>query len=403
MILLKIIQSLYSRYLYSTYSTLELSVRNLRECCISFKSPCSKWQRPPVKPTRFSWDVFVWFKQAECMYTNECDVCNVCISVENFERFNERTFYSWQKVDGKVQKTCLTASRRELVNMFNSKISVLKMHIIVKREQKRFYNNVKDNLEENEVLAHVDYSDNYSIKDQQKIQSAYFGHNAFSIFTAWWYFRGDEEKVVSKNIMVTSNATDHSRIAPHTYTIKVIEELNKIVQIAKVHVWSDGCVAYFCSGCAFHLIAQTERMYEVTWCYSESHHWKRPMYGVGRTIKTNFFRDVKSGKTQINDAESFAKYADNTINGIKSLYLQEFNDDYERKLNFFKLPTDEKIFYQQWYRRPGDPGVWYHPILSLMHDPDNTCASCRKPYLAKEDWLECKVCEQWFHERCFMN
>ena len=72
--------------------------------------------------------------------------------------------------------------------------------------------------------------------------------------------------------MVTSNATDHSRIAPHTYTIKVIEELNKIVQIAKVHVWSDGCVAYFCSGCAFHLIAQTERMYEVTWCYSESHH-----------------------------------------------------------------------------------------------------------------------------------
>ena len=109
------------------------------------------------------------------------------------------------------------------------------------------------------------------------------------------------------------------------------------------------------------------------------------MYGVGRTIKTNFFRDVKSGKTQINDAESFAKYADNTINGIKSLYLQEFNDDYVRKLNFFKLPTDEKIFYQQRYRRPGDPGVWYHPILFLMHDPDNTCASCRKPYLAKED------------------
>ena len=118
------------------------------------------------------------------MYTNECDVCNVCISVENFERFNERIFYSWQKVDGKVQKTCLTASRRELVNMFNTQILVLKKHMIVKCEQNNFYNNVKDNLEENEVLVHVDYSDNYSIKDQQKIQSAYFGHNAFSIFTA---------------------------------------------------------------------------------------------------------------------------------------------------------------------------------------------------------------------------
>ena len=37
-----------------------------------------------------------------------------------------------------------------------------------------------------------------------------------------------------------------------------------------------------------------------------------------------------------------------------------------------------------------------------MHDPDNTCGPCRKMYLAKEYWLECKVCEQWFHELCFM-
>ena len=150
------------------------------------------------------------------MYTNECDVCNVCISAENFERFNERTFCSWQKVGGKVQKTCLIASRRELVNMFNTQILVLKKHMIVKCEQNNFYNNVKDNLEENEVLVHVDYSKSYSDKDQQEIQSAYFGHNTLSIFTACYCFRGGDGEVVSKNITVTSNATDHSRIAADT-------------------------------------------------------------------------------------------------------------------------------------------------------------------------------------------
>ena len=93
-----------------------------------------------------------------------------------------------------------------------------------------FYNNVKDNFEENEVLVHVDYSENYSNKHQQEIQNAYPAHNTFSIFTACCYFRGDGREVVSKNIMITCNATDHSRIAAHNCTMKVIEELNKTVE-----------------------------------------------------------------------------------------------------------------------------------------------------------------------------
>ena len=61
----------------------------------------------------------------------------------------------------------------------------------------------------------------------------------------------------------------------------------------------------------------------MTWCYNEPHHGKSPMDGVRGTIKNKVFRDVKSRKTQITDAESFVKYADNAINGIKSLYLPE--------------------------------------------------------------------------------
>ena len=43
------------------------------------------------------------------------------------------------------------------------------------------------------------------------------------------------------------------------------------------------------------------------------------MDGVGGTIKNKVFRDVKSEKKQITDAESFSKYADNTM--ISSLYI----------------------------------------------------------------------------------
>ena len=46
---------------------------------------------------------------------------------------------------------------------------------------------------------------------------------------------------------------------------------------------------------------------------------------LGQTvqIKNKVFRDVKSGKIQITRAESFANYAEATIDDKKSLYLPE--------------------------------------------------------------------------------
>ena len=94
------------------------------------------------------------------------------------------------------------------------------------------------------------------------------------------YIRGDDGEVVGKNITVTSNATDHSRIAAHTCTMKVIEELNKTVQITNVHLWTGGCAAQFRSRYVFDLIARIDRKYEVTWCYKERYLGKDPMDGV---------------------------------------------------------------------------------------------------------------------------
>ena len=99
------------------------------------------------------------------------------------------------------------------------------------------------------------------------------------------------------------------------------------------------------------------------------------MDGVGGTLKNKVFRDVKSGKIQITSAESFANYAEATIDGIKSLYLPEdevfdepsdnedapkipgtlevhkvtrdYNEDGVCNLNFFKMASDEKPFFRQ--------------------------------------------------------
>ena len=81
---------------------------------------------------------------------------------------------------------------------------------------------------------------------------------------------------------------------------------------------------------------------------------------------------------------------------------REFTIDGIAKLKFLKMALDKEPFYEHYYRKQGDPEACDHPLFPLSFDIDNTCAVCKSPYLAKEDWLECKICDQWFHERCFM-
>lgn len=65
-------------------------------------------------------------------------------------------------------------------NTFPYKISysviILRFYLSL---QLKYYNRLKETLEKDECIVHVDYSENYKNKQQDEIQSAYFGHATF--------------------------------------------------------------------------------------------------------------------------------------------------------------------------------------------------------------------------------
>lgn len=133
-----------------------------------------------------------------------------------------------------------------------------------------------------------------SIKNSKKIQSAYFGHECFSIFTACCYLRATNGELVNENITVTSEASEHSRISAHTYVMTIIEKVKNLHPETfndeiPLFIWSDGCAAQFRSRFVFYLIARMDEMYQVEWCYNERHHGKGPMDEIGGTIKNKVF------------------------------------------------------------------------------------------------------------------
>ena len=127
-------------------------------------------------------------------------VCMNCretrLKVEDFDDEDDAVvFYKWKRVDNKVQKIEMSLSPVEACTCFDEEVRVLKRHIFVKRQQHAFYNSLKEKIGDGEMLMHVDYSENYVNVQQGEIQSAYFGHSTFSIFTACCCIRGEDGKL----------------------------------------------------------------------------------------------------------------------------------------------------------------------------------------------------------------
>ena len=113
------------------------------------------------------------------------------------------------------------------LELFNELVKILKAYITCKKNTKYSLQSAKKNLKPNELIIQVDCSKNYKEEEQGEIQSAYFWHNSFSVFTACCYTRGIDDALLNKIFTVTSEATNHSRIAASSCINLIVNSLQK--------------------------------------------------------------------------------------------------------------------------------------------------------------------------------
>ena len=124
---------------------------------------------------------------------------------------------------------------------------------------------LKKNLKSDEIILSVDFSRNYENKQLHEIQSAYFGHEAFTVFNCVFYpcsFDSevmDDEESGSKLILIAiiSNKVNHVQNIVYHYNQKVIQMVqNKLNQVINmVYIWSDGCACQFRSQYVFQALS----------------------------------------------------------------------------------------------------------------------------------------------------
>ena len=156
---------------------------------------------------------------------------------------------------------------------------------------------LKKNLVPDEVILSVDFSRNYDNKQYHEIQSAYFGHAAFTLFTAACYSKGETTSeavaTIDKDtdlqvlpVVIVSNKTTHEINIAFTCNQMLLEFMIGLFPgVKKVHFWSDGCSSQFRSQYIFRFLCNFPAELEITWNYGQAHHFKGPHDGIGGTVK----------------------------------------------------------------------------------------------------------------------
>ena len=147
---------------------------------------------------------------------------------------------------------------------------------------------------------------------------------------------------------------------------------------------------------------------------------------VGGTIKNAVLRKVKSGQIVVHTPKDFSDAAMKFVLSINSVYLpksdeivepesihqapsipetllihkfvRQINDRGDCSIEFFKMVVDQEAFYTQWYKKGSDVVCGHEK----SNKSDSECSTCGKWYTEDgNEWLECPICEQWFHETYF--
>ena len=257
--------------------------------------------------------------------------CSECPGLEYYEvvwkslsEIPEIMYHQWDKTEKNYQKVELVDSGADVVEYVKNDIPSIRTHVYNIYRQHSELKFLKENLKPNEVILSVDFSKNYENKQRHEIQSAYFGHEAFTIFTAACYYKSsDDPEVKEISVVIISNETQHERNIAFTCNQKLIEFIRAhFPAVDTIYFWSDGCSGQFRSKYVFKSLLSYPADLNISWDYGEAHHFKGPHDGIGGCVKRKVYQDVSAAKVVIQNASHFAEYAKSVCN-IHVLYLDQ--------------------------------------------------------------------------------
>ena len=265
-----------------------------------------------------------------CMYRVCAKCCYTEVKVRTPEVEETVTWHQWiRKPVSEEQKTYINFVKEEkngtyseLLDLFNKKLDSLAKHHYNWLHQASVCRALKEKLREDEVVLHVDFSENFSCKLNREVQSFHFGGSQKPQSTPAWL----------------TQQLAHSHMPPYLHLFAmmravwahlepVLKDVNKNYSkpLTTLHVMSDGPVTQYRNKNNFFLLSSIlylSGFKQVTWNFSEKSHGKGAPDGVGGAVKRTADTSVQRG-SDIQTPEDFYSLLAEKISDIRYFWVSE--------------------------------------------------------------------------------
>ncbi|CAH1965064.1 unnamed protein product [Acanthoscelides obtectus] len=260
-------------------------------------------------------------EQLCCDRYNENCLSRRCLLCKNrlpkYKEFNDKRIIKYKMwvqekqeiIDLKTKKPKIVTKHLKMVYNGHPRQIISQLHTDLEKffvHQYSAINHLKQNLQDDDVLIHIDFSENYYTKYAEEIQAFHFGGSRaqLSLHTVVVYLKG----TIHSYCTISDNMA-HSPAAIWVHLGPIFQSLP--CGIKHVHFLSDGPVTQYRNKTMFFMMAtklpqDIPGIEQFTWNYTESGLGKGAPDGVGATYKRTADFVVNAGG-DINNIEQFVQ------------------------------------------------------------------------------------------------
>ena len=234
--------------------------------------------------------------QRDCML----QMCGKCPKKEGIKSFlmnitsasdHEHSFINykqWVSTD-RCQLIEVSEEFENFIESLSNKIQQLTRHHFIAKGQSAYLKDLKESINEEELVVLADYSENYSFIIQDAAQGFHWDNSQCTVHPFVIYYKNSKtSKIEHKSYCFISSVTNHDTIMFYSFLNKLIPSIrNDHPNLKKIHYFTDGCSAQYKNKYNFASICNHESYYGISceWNFFATSHGKSACDGNSGTVK----------------------------------------------------------------------------------------------------------------------